>query len=327
MTICIDNKNNIQYNIDDKTCEIDLHFLLILEHWRKDETQKVEHVKELLNLFEGKNCDFDKCRKLIKKIGGCTQIIQDKIGGKTTPLHEAICYGHYDFALELIGEPGANLDINPDGWGSVLWNLQYLDAETEEEKWIEIKNKLKLLRALVAAGANPNPTDEVGEDFLSWLNYKIGEGDIHIAEKYFVTQIAHIIEAHTYNQTDIFFEKLKKQKVSYIMLSRWESSLIGYNLCDCSYAVFIFDDGEKILLSSHQVDDDEWEFHASPIYFVFSPENYHNVIPISDSIEIISHYSDEFCSILDLSIDDGILRIRTNEIGITIGIVGKNFDT
>ena len=59
-------------------------------------------MKYLLELFKDKNCNYGKCRELIEEIGGCTQIIEGEFGIQTTPLHEAIDHGHYDFALELI---------------------------------------------------------------------------------------------------------------------------------------------------------------------------------------------------------------------------------
>ena len=90
--------------------------------------------KELLLLFEKKDCNYDTCRRLIKEIGGCTQIIEDKYGLKTTPLHVAIDHRHYEFALELIKSGDADFDIDPDGCGSIIWKLQYLDSETEKEQ-------------------------------------------------------------------------------------------------------------------------------------------------------------------------------------------------
>ena len=101
----------------------------------------MDAVKELFALFEKENCDYGRCRELIREIGGCTVIVEDKHGLKTTPLHEAVSSGHYDFAHELIGEDGADLDVDPDGSGTVLWDLQYLYSETEEEQCIRFETR------------------------------------------------------------------------------------------------------------------------------------------------------------------------------------------
>ena len=99
------------------------------------------YVEGLLELLNSDCCDYGMCRQIIAEVGGCTQIIEDKYGLKTTPLHEAIECGHYDFALELINEPGTNLDVDPDGGGTLIWELQYLYAETQEERKLESEYK------------------------------------------------------------------------------------------------------------------------------------------------------------------------------------------
>ena len=292
----------------------------------------MEKAEELLKLFENKNCDYDKCRGLIKDIGGGTEIIEDSFGLKTTPLHEAINYRHYDFALELISEPGANLNVNPNGWGPVIWELQYFDTETEKEQWAESETKLRLMRALIHAGANPNPKgDEDGEEFIQWIRYKVGEGDGNAPEQHHLWQMEHIIEAHAYGETERFFKKLKKQAVHRIMLDDWGLSLIDDNLCDCDHAIFIFEDGERMALSSYQVDDDEWNFYAVSLRddWILDFSKYHSILPDSDFIKFISLYSDQdfpTSHSLDLSIDDAVLRIHADEPNITVGIVGPNFD-
>ena len=106
-------------------------------------------IERLLKLLNSDSCDYDICRQIIAEIGGCTQIIEGKFGVKTTPLHEAIEGGHYDFALELINEPGANLDVDPDGWGTLIRELQYLNGETQEERRLESKNKLTLMKKIM----------------------------------------------------------------------------------------------------------------------------------------------------------------------------------
>ena len=74
----------------------------------------MEESRELLKLFENKDCDYNKCRNLIKEIGGCTQIVEGQFGLQTTPLHEVIDHGHYTFALELIETCKADLNVQLD---------------------------------------------------------------------------------------------------------------------------------------------------------------------------------------------------------------------
>lgn len=279
----------------------------------------MKDAEKLLELFESKCCDYDQCRDLIKKIGGCTQVIEVRHGLITTPLHEAVSFGHYDLALELIEEGGINPDVSPDGWAPVLWDLQYIDSEAEEERQAESKSKLKLIRALINKGANPNPTpDEGGEDLLHYIRFKLneGDGDGHI------WQMEHIIEAHSLGITDHFFQKLKEQSVSQILLPNWGFDLIDDDLCDCDHAVFVFEDGERIALSSYQVDDDEWDFYAIPLNWSFDPTVHRHILPNEGSLQMISLYSEDTSHYLDLSIDDAILRIHADEPSITVGVVG-----
>ena len=56
---------------------------------------------------------------------------------------------HYEFAFELINAGGADFDVTPDGGESIIWNLQYLDGETEKEQWYESNFKLQILIALI----------------------------------------------------------------------------------------------------------------------------------------------------------------------------------
>lgn len=289
----------------------------------------MEEAKELLELFENKNCDYNRCRDLIREIGGCTRIIEDSVGLKTTPLHEAISCGHYDFAIELIGEPGADLDVDPDGWGTVMWGLQHFDAETEEEQYIESENKLRLMRALINAGANPDPKgDEDGEELLYWIRYKLNEGE----GNYHLWQMEHMIEAHAYGETERFLTKLREQEISRIMLSDFGYWLMDDDLCDCDHAVFLFEDGDRMVLSSYQVGDDEWNFYAVPVRknLILDPAKHHTIAADNNnSIKFLSWYVSEDCPKshwLDLSIDDAILRIHANEPNITVGIVCHDFN-
>ena len=280
------------------------------------------YVERLLELLNSDSCDYDICRQIIAKIGGCTKIIEGKFGVKTTPLHEAIECGHYDFALELINEPGTNLDVDPDGGGTLIWELQYLYAESQEERKLESEYKLKLIRALIGTGANPNPKGD-NEELLWWIRYKLndGDGDHHI------WQMEHIIEAHAHGKTDHFFEKLNKMAVSQILLSDYGFWLIDDNLCDCDRAIFVFEDGVRMALSSYQVGDDEWNFYAVSVSedVTLDPDMYHTVIPNYgfDKIQF-SHCQKEnnLSCWLDLTIDDAVLRIHAEDPYITVGIVG-----
>ena len=288
----------------------------------------MEESRELLKLFENKDCDYNKCRNLIKEIGGCTQIVEDNFGLKTTPLHEAIACGHYDFALELIGEPGADLDVDPGGLGTVIWELQYYNAETKEEQAVETENKLKLLRALIQAGANPNPRDaDDGEKMLDWLRYKINEGE----GDYRLWQMKQIMEAYAYGETARFLRNLREQSVGCIMLLDDGYWLIDDDLCDCDQAVFIFENGERMALASYQVGEDEWDFYAVPIQedVVLDPTMYHTIVADNhDSIKFLSWYTDPDIPTshwLDLSLDDAILRIYAEGSGMMVGTVCHDF--
>ena len=225
----------------------------------------MDDAKELFALFENENCDYAKCRELIRRIGGCTFIVEDKYGLKTTPLHEAVSGGHYDLAHELIQEEGADLDVDPEGWGSLIWDLQYLNAETEEGRWAESEQKLRLMRALIRAGANPNPVGDSGEDFLRWIRFKVGEWEGTHPENYHLWQIEHMIEAHAYGETERFLQKLREQAVNRVLPSDVGYWLMDDNWCECDHSIVVFEDGERMMLSAYQVEDNEWDFYAVPL--------------------------------------------------------------
>lgn len=286
-------------------------------------------VQELFTLFGEETCDYDRCRRLIQEIGGCTQIVEGRYGMKTTPLHEAVSRGHYGFALKLIQENGADLDVDPDGGGTLIWELQYLDAETEEEQWAESEHKLRLMRALIRAGANPNPIDDSGEDFMHWIRFKVGEWDGTCPENVHVWQIEHMIEAHTYGETERFLQKLKEQAVSRILLSDAGYWLMDDNLCECDHAIVVFEDGERMVLSAYQVEDNEWDFYAVPILDdrMLDTEAYHETLPRYGAIRFLFLYSDDDCPnqhYLDFSIDDAILRVHADEPKLMVGVVGRD---
>lgn len=289
----------------------------------------MDAAKELFALFENENCDYAKCRELIRGIGGCTVIVEDKYGLKTTPLHEAVSGGHYDLAHELIQEEGADLDVDPEGWGSLIWDLQYLNAETEEGQGAESEQKLRLIRALIRAGANPNPVGDSGEDFLHWIRFKVGEWEGTHPENYHLWQIEHMIEAHTYGETERFLQKLKEQAVSRVLPSDVGYWLMDDNWCECDHAIVVFEDGERMMLSAYQVEDDEWDFYAVPLWddLTFDVAQYHEIMPTYGSIRFRSLYSDDVCPnlhYLDLSIDDAILCIHADEPKLMVGIVARD---
>lgn len=288
-------------------------------------------MKYLLELFKDENCNYGKCRELIVEIGGCTQIIEGEFGIQTTPLHEAIEHGHYDFALELIeSTSNADWDVHTEDSEALIWELQYLWSETEELQWIESENKLRLIRALIKAGANPNPT-EGGEELIWWIRYKVNEGEGNEPQRYHTWQMEHIIEAHALGATERFFEKIKQQSIRCIMVSDWGFWLMDDNLCNCDHAVFVFDDGVRMALSSYQTGDDEWDFYAVPIKddLTLDRGKHHIISPSDDSIKFLSLYSMEDVPSshwLDLSIDDAVLRIHADDPDIMVGIVSRNFN-
>lgn len=287
-------------------------------------------MRDLLKLLEDENCDYKKCLELIEEMGGCTQIVEGQFGLQTTPLHEVIEHGHYSFALELIETCKADLNVHLDDREAIIWELQYLESETEELQWIESENKLRLIRALIKAGANPNPTED-GEELIWWIRYKVNEGEGNDPERYHLWQMEHLIEAHAWGITELFFEKIKQQSIRYIMVSDWGFWLMDDNLCDCDHAVFVFEDGVRMALSSYQTSDDEWDFYAVAIKddLTLDHGKHHIIHPCDDSIKFLSLYSMEDVPSshwLDLSIDDAVLRIHADDPNLMIGVVSRDFD-
>lgn len=274
-----------------------------------------EAAAELIQLFENENCDYDRCRELIREIGGCTQIIPDGTL-KTTPLHEAVSYGHYDFAMELICESGANLDVNPGGWGTLIWNLQYLEAEDDEKRRKESQWKLRLVRALIAAGANPNPVED-GEELMYYVRFKVGEREGDGIDQWHDYQLEHIVEAHAYGQTERFFEKVRTMSIEGIWVSDWGFWMFDDDACDADHAVFMFEDGERYLLSAYQTGDDEWEFYAVSVKKdrQLDSTKHHAILPQSGKIAFVGKDED-----LTLSIDDAALFIQPMEGYLGIGL-------
>ena len=211
----------------------------------------------------------------------------------------------------------------------MIWDLQYLNAETEEGQWAESEQKLRLIRALIRAGANPNPVGDSGEDFLRWIRFKVGEWEGTHPENYHIWQIEHMIEAHTYGETERFLQKLKEQAVSRVLPSDVGYWLMDDNWCECDHSIVVFEDGERMMLSAYQVEDNEWDFYAVPLRddLTFDIAQYHEIMPTYGSIRFRSLYSDDVCPnlhYLDLSIDDAILCIHADEPKLMVGIVARD---
>ena len=288
-------------------------------------------VAELIKLLENENCDYDRCRQLIKEIGGCTKIIKVRYEMETTALHEVISMGHYDFALELIAEPGADLDVRTEDESPIIWDLQYLWEEKLEDQWIESEKKLAIMRALIRSGANPNPKADNGEELLYWIRYKVEEREGTNADRHHLWQIEHIIEAHANGETERFWDKLKNKAVHSILLPSWGFYLMDDDLCDCDHAIFVFEDGERMALSSYQVGEDEGDFYAVPLQKgqTLDHGEHRIILPQEGEIRFLKRYNDEFSPSshwLDLTIDDALLRFHADSPGIMVGIVCRDSD-
>ena len=282
-----------------------------------------EAAAELIQLFENEICDYDRCRALIREIGGCTKIIPDG-NFKTTPLHEAVSGGHYDFAMELIREPGADLNVASDWCGPLMWELQYLWTETEAEQWKESEQRLRLVRALIEAGADPNPVLD-GEELLYYVRYEVNEKEGDKPQWAHWWWMEHIVEAHAYGQTERFFEKVRTVPVDAVLVFQSGLWMIDDDLCESDHAIFVFADGERMALSSYQVDDEEWDFYAVPVHedLKLKPEAYKSILPAEGKIGYIAKEDEaEFSShYLRLSIDDGALLLHAEEGTVCFGVV------
>ena len=275
-----------------------------------------EAAAKLIQLFESEHCDYDRCRALIREIGGCTKIIPDD-NFKTTPLHEAVSGGHYDFAMELIREPGADLNVAFDWCGPLMWELQYLNEESKEKRCLESKQKLRLARALIEAGADPNPVVE-GEELMYYVRFKVGEREGDGTDQWHNYQLEHIVEAHAYGQTEHFFEKVRTMPIENIWVSDWGFWLFDDDVCDADHAIFVFEDGERYLLSSYQTGEDEWDFYAVSVEkdIRLNPEKHHEILPQSGKIAFLGKEGED----LALSIDDAALLILPMEGYLSIGL-------
>ena len=282
------------------------------------------NVEKLISLLESDNCDYSECRRLIQEIGGTTKVICDGAGrtGMTTPLHEVVDLEHYEFALELIAETDGGLDVSTEDVPPLLADLRFLWSDGEERCREESRNKLRLVRALINKGANPNPSWE-GDYLLDDIRYGISEGWAVQTDYFHYIQMEHIIEARLYGNTEVFFERLLENKVKCVMLSRIDLCPIDDNLADADYAIFILDNGERWHLSSYQTDDDKWEFFAYLINedIRLSPEAHRTVEAWEGFMKFVHCESDFGSPTLDFSIDDALLRVTVEEMGLILGIV------
>lgn len=288
-----------------------------------------EKVKELLQLLEEPKCNYDRCRILISEIGGCTELIKDNYNCLTTPLVETVENGHYDFALELINDgENLNLDTVTDWETPLLWDLQYLWTESEDEMWKESENKLRLIRELIKAGANPNPICG-GEELFHYLAYEVYGGGSSGISKAHCCEMLHIVEKHAYAKTDLFWQRIKEQPIKCIMLHRWGFHKIDDDLCEADGAVFVFENGDRMELQYYRSSDEESDFYAVPFStnIALDSNEYKCICPHNGYINFISRYdslNDSQLHYLKLSIDDAALLIHADDNCLTLGIVGVN---
>lgn len=287
----------------------------------------MDYVKTLLDQYESDNCDFSVCREMISEIGGPSEIINGKFKQPTTPIHEAVEYGYYDFAAELAAYEGANLDLQTPDIIPLVWELQFLHSEGRKERFRESEGRLRVLRALIRAGANPNPL--CGENLLPYISFKIDDGEEDYPSMQHLWEMEHIIEAHAYGETERFFKKLEESAITSIAVSDHGFWLMDDNLCETDHAIFVFDDGEKMLLSSYQKDDDEWDFYARAISDeMFARQAYSRTILANEGnirlLSLYAHPEDPTSHTLDLYIDDAILRFHADEPNIMIGVCNLN---
>ena len=279
-----------------------------------------DNVRELLSLLSYKKCDYNRCRELIKEIGGATVIILGEDDFQTTPLHETLANEHYDFALELINEPNANLDVGTYDLDPIIWELQYLWTGTKEKQFDESAVKLKLLRSMIKNGANPNPVVE-RETLLNYLRFKINEEE---DETFHLIRMEHIIDAHANGNNAYFFEKIYKTAIKTVYVSKYGFYYADDNLCWSEHTVFEFCDGERIYFASYETDDNNGKFYAVriPQDMSINFEHYEKITASTGSITPNgSQTRKDGC--IELCIDDAILLLTADDNDIEVGITSK----
>ena len=219
---------------------------------------------------------------------------------------------------------GKELDAKTEDVSPLIWELQYLYSESEEERFEESERKLRLIRELILSGADPDPVCD-GEELLYYVRYRLNDGIEDYPERLHCWGMEHLIEAHAYGETERFFEKLKTYGVKRIMVSDWAFWLIDEDQCECDHAIFEFEDGESMMLSSYQAGDDDWAFYAVSVSerFTETSGKYREILPEGGLIRYRDFYVDELDNTsrwLDLYIDDAVLRIRPDELTIMMRV-------
>lgn len=126
--------------------------------------------------------DFDKQRakKLLEMVDVNQVFISswdERYPYETTLLNEAAKSNNIHMVEILLGS-GANPNLVFDDT-AVLWDLQYADEETEEEKEI----RLSIARKLLENGANPQIVLD-GEDLYHWAAYGMLEDTDDYRERF-----------------------------------------------------------------------------------------------------------------------------------------------
>ncbi len=289
----------------------------IAESHFREKCLKDNNTIELLSLFSYKFCDYNRCRELIKEIGSVTCIIANEDDFETTPLHAAIDNEHYDFALELINEPSANLDVKTDDQAPIIWDLQYLWVGGEVERHYESIKKGEILREMIKNGANPNPVVD-GEPLLNYLRFKINADE---DDSWHLIRMEHTIDAHANGVTDYFFEKIRQTAIKAIFVSKYNIYYVDKNQCWSDHAIFELCDGEKFLFSSYTADSCNGKFYATN--FIFNDLSRYEKIMPNEGVIMLNEKQMRGSDYVELLIDDAILLVHAEDNNIEIGITSK----
>lgn len=277
---------------------------------------------ELLSLFSYKDCDYNRCRELIKEIGSVTRIIASDDDFETTPLHAAIDHEHYDFALELINEPNANLDVKTDDQAPIIWDLQHLWFGTEKERFIESLKKQEILQAMIKNGANPNPVID-GESLLNYLRFKINEDDEDLCH---LIQMEHTIDAHANGVTDYFLEKLQKNSVKSIFMSKYDFRYFDKSTILCDHVLVLFDDNEHFIVSSYESSTYKYALYAVKVPCESDTteyDNYEKLITERPNIIFLKSINESELNCIEFDVDGAKLIISKDGLGVCINVTNK----
>ena len=277
---------------------------------------------ELLSLFSYNNCDYARCRELIKEIGNVTRIIAGDDDFETTPLHAAIDYEHFDFALELINESSANLDVKTDDQEPIIWDLQYLWVGTEKEKFTESLKKQEILRAMIKNGANPNPVvDE--EPLLNYLRFKIYEDE---EDSLHLIQMEHIIDAHANGVTDYFLENLQKNSIKSIFMSKHDFRYFDKSTVLCDHVLILFDDNEQFIVSSYESSTYNYALYAVKVpyeSYITEYNNYEKLITERPDIIFLKSIIESELNCIEFDVDGARLIISKDGLDVRINVTSK----